>query len=298
MLKLTKINDIPNSGEQLYYYPGCLSLNMYPGIAYSTLKVLEMLGYKVFLGEEICCSLIFKSIGLMPSETVYSINALIMSKAYLKSRFIVTSCNGCYSNLNDTLKKLGDEDFRKLTDELKLTIPQDIKIVHVAEVIYKQMEEIARMERGNLKGLRIAVHYGCDYTYAHPDLVIDSVEYPRFLDDFIEKFGGESVEYDEKQLCCGQPAVKGVGDTTMELVKRKILSMRSVNADILLVMCPACLLAFDRIHYSLIKLGEVDKAIPAIHISQLAGLVLGLNLRDLGLDFHLVREFNKLQGLR
>ncbi|MEM1544830.1 MAG: heterodisulfide reductase-related iron-sulfur binding cluster [Candidatus Methanomethylicia archaeon] len=295
---MTRINDVPNSEEPLYYYPGCLSLNMYPGIAYSTLKVLEMLGYKVFLGEEICCSLTFKNVGLMPPETVYSINAFIMSKTYLKSRFIVTSCNGCYSNLNDTLKKLEDEGFRRLIDELNMTIPQGIKIIHVAEVIYKQIEEIARIGERNLKGLRVAVHYGCDYTYAHPDLVIDSVEYPRFLDDFIERFGGEPIEYDEKQTCCGQPAIKGVGDITMELAKRKILSINSVDTDILLVMCPACLLAFDRVQYSLISLGEINRVIPVIHVSQLAGLILGLNFKDLGLDLHLVKEFNRFHGLR
>jgi heterodisulfide reductase subunit B len=295
---LAGINDIPDSGESLYYYPGCLSLNIYPGIAYSTLKVLEILGYKVFLGDEICCSLPFRNVGLMSSETVYSINALIMSKACLKSRFIVTSCNGCYSNLNNTLKKMSDEDFRKLTSELKLTIPQDVKILHVAEVVYKQVEEIARIGGRGLKGLRVASHYGCDYTYAHPDLVIDSVEYPRFLDDFTRRLGGEPIEYDEKQTCCGQPAVKGVGDVTMELAKKKILSMNSLNTDIILVMCPACLLAFDRVQYSLINLGEIDRVMPVIHISQLAGLVLGLNPKDLGLDLHLTGEFSRLQGLR
>lgn len=295
---MVKINDIPNSGETLYYYPGCLSLNMYPGIAYSTLKVLEILGYKVFLGEEICCSLTFKTTGLMPPKTVHSIDALIMSKACLKSKFIVTSCNGCYSSLNNTLKSLKDDDFRKLIDELKLTIPQDIKVIHVAEVIYKQLKEIVKIKKIDLKGLRVASHYGCDYTYAHPDLVIDSVEYPRFLDDFVEKLGGKPIEYDEKQICCGQPAVKGVGDISMELIKKKISSMNSVGVDTILVMCPACLLAFDRLQYRLSILGEVDKAIPVIHISQLAGLVLGLNSKDLGLNLHLVGEFSKLQGLR
>lgn len=295
---MTRINDIPDSGESLYYYPGCISLNIYPGIAYSTLKVLEILGYKVFLGVELCCSLPFRNVGLMSSETVYSINALIISKAYLNSRFIVTSCNGCYSNLNNTLKKVSDEDFRKLISELKLTIPQDIKILHIAEVVYKQVEKIARIGKRDLKGLRVASHYGCDYTYAHPDLVIDSVEYPRFLDEFVGRLGGEPIEYDEKQTCCGQPAVKGVGDLTMELARKKILSMNGLNTDIILVMCPACLLAFDRVQYNLINLGEIDKVIPVIHISQLTGLVLGLNPKDLGLDFHLIREFSKLQGLR
>lgn len=295
---MVKINDIPDSGEALYYYPGCLSLNIYPGIAYSTLRVLEILGYKAFLGEEVCCSLTFKTIGLMPSKTVHSINAFIMSKACLKSRFIVTSCNGCYSNLNSTLKSLRDEDFRRLIDELKLTIPQDIRVIHIAEVIYKQLEEIVKMRRIDLKGLRVASHYGCDYTYAHPDLVIDSVEYPRFLDDFIEKLGGKPIEYDEKQTCCGQPAVKGVEDVSMELIKKKISSISSAGADIILVMCPACLLAFDRLQYSLSILGEMDKTIPVIHVSQLAGLILGLNYEDLGLNLHLVGEFSKLQGLR
>lgn len=295
---MTKINDIPNSGEPLYYYPGCLSLNMYPGIAYSTLKVLEILGYKVFLGENVCCSLTFKTTGLMPSKTVYSIDAFIMSKACLKSKFIVTSCNGCYSNLNNTLKSLEDEDFRKLINELKLTIPQDIKVIHVAEVVYKQLEKIAKIRKVDLKGLKVASHYGCDYTYAHPDLVIDSVEYPRFLDDFVEKLGGEPVEYYEKQTCCGQPAVKGVGNITMELIKKKILSINSVDADVILVMCPACLLAFDRVQYSLDSLEEIDRTTTVIHVSQLAGLVLGLNPKDLGLSFHLVGEFSKLQDLR
>jgi heterodisulfide reductase subunit B len=149
-------------------------------------------------------------------------------------------------------------------------------------------QKISELVERPLDDLRIAVHYGCHYLYSHQNKVLDSSEHPKFLDEIVSTLGGTSIDYEEKDLCCGEPALRSIRNLSFELARRKILSIFEEEPDLILVMCPSCLRAIDKIQFEMLSFEEIDVQIPVVHISQLIGLAFGLDPRkELGLNLHL-----------
>ncbi|MHA1297952.1 MAG: CoB--CoM heterodisulfide reductase subunit B [Candidatus Helarchaeota archaeon] len=278
------------------FYLGCVIPNRYPMVERATRTVLKELGVKIKeMKGATCCPApgVFRSFDI---PTWLTLGARNISIAEENGANLLTMCNGCYGTLlevnhtlkhDDNKKKMVNNHLKKIGREFK----SSIEVEHLAQVLYqdiglKKIQDVAI----HPLGLRIAIHYGCHLLKpAEIRPWGGEFEEPHFFEDLVEAIGCESVEYKDKQMCCGagggvRSAIKEV---SLDFTRHKLEEIRKSGADCIVVMCPFCMLQFD---LGQIEVNSIFKdiigtpyKIPVFYYTQLLGLSMGLNPIDLGL---------------
>jgi heterodisulfide reductase subunit B len=130
-----------------------------------------------------------------------------------------------------------------------------------------------------------------------PHKGIGGAEYPYVLVGLVEALGGEIVDYPERRHCCGfgfrQYVVKANRGYSLSCSKKKFDSMEPYKPDLIITNCPGCPYFLDRWQYAVSEMegktyGENGYGIPVFTYEELAGLSLGFDPWDLGLQTHQV----------
>jgi len=178
-------------------------------------------------------------------------------------------------------------------------IPKNI--VHTSDLIFKFREEISQKIKYRLvnketgEPLKIVDHIGCHYAKIFPERGIGGAEYPYVLAGLTDEFGGEQVDYPERRHCCGfgfrQYLVKADRGYSLSNTHKKFESMEPYHPDFIIANCPGCTYFMDRWQYVISEMehkayGEYGYGIPVLTYEEVAGLVMGYNPWDLGLQMH------------
>ncbi|RLI26690.1 MAG: hypothetical protein DRO52_02105 [Candidatus Hecatellales archaeon] len=288
---MKRVEEIPKEGP-LYVHLGCLSRAMYPGIEYSSLKTLEMLGFKPFSSyEEVCCTGLLYLSGFTSLESLAAFAGWNTSLASAHSKHIASACDTCYSAYLEALRAVREDSqlrvkVEKLLGARGVKPVRDVQVHHIAEIYSRDKDRIIERQQRSLEGLKVAVHHGCHYAKSFPEKVLGKPENVRFLKELVGLLGGEAVEYAEENLCCGSClSVSGYCDreTSLRVTEAKLSSMREAGAELILVTCPGCLTTFN-------EAPEELKPLPVLHVSELVGYVLGLDpIGELALEDRKVR---------
>lgn len=176
-------------------------------------------------------------------------------------------------------------------------------LVHASDLIFKYRNLIAAQARHKLvdartgRPLRVVEHIGCHYSKMFPSKGVGGAEYPYVLVGMIEAWGGEIVDYPERRHCCGfgfrQYLVKGNRGYSLSNTHKKFESMEPFHPDMIVTNCPGCPYFLDRWQYVIAEstgktYGEDGHGIPVFTYEEVAGLVLGYDPWDLGLQTHQV----------
>ena len=130
-----------------------------------------------------------------------------------------------------------------------------------------------------------------------PSKGVGGAEYPYVLVGMIEAWGGEIIDYPERRHCCGfgfrQYLVKGNRGYSLSNTHKKFESMEPYQPDLIITNCPGCPYFLDRWQYVIAEstgktYGENGHGIPVLTYEEVAGLVLGYDPWDLGLQTHQV----------
>ena len=130
-----------------------------------------------------------------------------------------------------------------------------------------------------------------------PSKGVGGAEHPYVLAGMIESWGGKVVDYPERRACCGfgfrQYFIQANRGYSVACTKRKFESMEPYKPDFILTNCPGCPYFLDRWQYVISEMegktyGENGYGIPVLTYEELAGLVLGFDPWDLGLQMHQV----------
>ena len=274
------------------YFLGCITPNRYPGIELATRKVLKELGIEVLdMKGASCCPApgVFGSFDLWTWLVVAARNISIAEEMGID---ITLTCNGCYATIqeanfllkeNGKLKQKVNDVLKKIGREYRGTV----EIKHVIEVLsedvtYKTIQE--RLKRP-LKGVWVAVHYGCHFLKPSDVRRHGSTERPTILDDFVRILGAESVNYKDKMMCCGAGGGVRAGnlDVALDYTREKIENMVDAGADCVVTPCAFCHFQFDTGQTELTeRLGEKYE-LPVVFMTQLLGLALSMSPEELGL---------------
>ena len=177
----------------------------------SARKVAMKLGIEfVDLEQFICCGFPIRNSDLKSSIVLGAYNLALAQK---KGLDVCTLCSSCTSALTEVAHQLSeDKDMRgeinKRLSNAGLQYEGDVKIRHFARILYEEIgsSEIEKHFTKDLKGLRIASHYGCHYL--KPSEIygnFDSPGNPKTLDKLISITGAKIVDYMNKTRCCGGP---------------------------------------------------------------------------------------------
>jgi len=298
--------------DHYYFARSCIRQNFFPASETIFLKILrEELGKDIFDDpEQTTCTGIAYHSGILPFETTMTVVArqfALMTEAGYEN--FVCSCVtsfGIYSEVVETWKHFPEEEKKSREALLKATgktfnLPKNL--VHTSDIIYKFRNEIAAKAKlrlvNQVKGvpLKIVDHIGCHYAKIFPAKGIGGAEYPYVLAGLIDAWGGEQVDYPERRHCCGfgfrQYLIKENRGYSMTNSKAKFESMESYHPDMIIANCPGCTFFLDRWQYVLSEMeGKTydteGYGIPVLTYEELAGLVLGYNPWDLGIQLHQV----------
>jgi heterodisulfide reductase subunit B len=270
------------------FFLGCIAPLRYPGIEKSTREVFKALGVElVDLKDASCCPApgVIKS---FTKATWLAAAARNLALAEKEGLDIVTICNGCYGSLFDAAHELHEDkklldDTNKILAEIGLKYSGKTKVRHFAEVLYKEVgiEAIKAAVKKPL-AYKVAAFYGCHFLKPSNIKGLDDPENPKILDELIVATGAESMPRQQKMMCCG--AGGGLrsqfGETAMKFTKTNLENIKAGGAEMIVDVCPFCHLQFDA--------GQKDSgfAFPVLHLSQLYGIALGMDAKDLGINVH------------
>ncbi|MCR4860156.1 MAG: heterodisulfide reductase subunit B [Bacteroidales bacterium] len=295
-----------------FYVRSCIRQNFFPASEkYFLLICRDMLGRDIYESEHhTTCAGIAYHCDTIPQETAMTVVArqfALMTEAGYDS--LVTSCITSFGNYTEILEtwRQFPELEEKIREQLWKACRREFKkpryVAHASDLMYKLRGEIAERARYQLvarssgEPLRVVEHIGCHYSKMFPHKGVGGAEYPCVLSGMAESWGGQVIDYPERRHCCGfgfrQYFVKANRGYSLSNTHKKFESMEPYHPDMIITNCPGCPYFLDRWQYVISEMngktyGRNGYGIPVLTYEELAGLVLGVDPWDLGLQVHQV----------
>jgi heterodisulfide reductase subunit B len=298
--------------DQYFYVRSCIRQNFFPGAENLFIDILKnKLGKTVFEdADHTTCTGIGYHTDIVPLETTMTVVArqfaLMREKGY---RNLVVSCVtsfGLYSEILDLWKhqpELKEKIAGYLEEATGRHFEEPENMVHASDILYKYRNEIAAiapyrlLNRETGEPLKVVDHIGCHYAKTFPERGVGGAEFPQVLTGLITAWGGTTVDYPERRHCCGfgfrNYLVQANRGYSISQSKIKLESMQPYEPDLIVANCPGCAMFLDRWQYTLEEsegsvYGPSGTKIPVVTHEELAGIVLGYNPWEIGLQTHQV----------
>jgi len=296
--------------DKYYYARSCIRQTFFPGSEKAFLDILRNDLKKDILDDErhTSCTGIGFHTDIVPLDTTMTVIARHFSlMTEMGYENFVPSCItsfGIYSEILDIWKNFPEEE-EKVREYLwkatkrEFNIPKNL--AHTSDIIYRLKDKIAILASRQLinvhtgRPLRVVEHIGCHYAKMFPSKGVGGAEFPQVLSGMIESWGGEVIDYPERRHCCGfgfrQYLVMANRGYSVANSKKKFESMEAYEPDFIVANCPGCTMFMDKWQYTISEMeGKIyDRygcGIPVLTYEEMAGLVLGYDPWDLGLQMH------------
>lgn len=273
------------------YYPGCSLHASAKEYDLSTRALFGALGIGLTqVPDWICC-------GATPAHNVDELLSLsLCAKNLILAETVpgdlAVPCASCFSRLKTTQHELtGDAAKHKLVAKgIESRVPLAKKIKHPLEILGRDLglEPLAAAVKKPLAGLKVACYYGCLLTRPPGVSQLDDAEAPTIMERVIEAAGAQSVSWSHRLECCGASFTLSRPGVILKLTGDILASAKEAGADCLMVACPLCQGNLDLRQQEVEKAQGASYALPALYLTQLLGLAVGVPASQLGLDGLLV----------
>ena len=278
-------------------FTGCTAKQSTPEQYMSTMAVAEKLDIElVELVEASCCG----ASHLQDYDDFLSLVLNARNIAYAESHGLtmVTICNTCQLNTAMTKHRLDNNvELKARVNEKLAEVGLEYKgtseITHFLYAIIDDigLDKIKEMVVTPLSQFNIAPFYGC-HNIRPSELQNETHKKsenpynPTSLDDLIIACGGQNVDYEEKNKCCGFHVELQAPKTSAILAGNAVAGAMDADADWIVTPCPLCHLKLDTQTDHLSKEIGREVALPVLHMQQMIGLALGCDSKELGLQHH------------
>lgn len=298
--------------DKYYYVRSCIRQNFFPGSEAAFLNIMRSnLGRTI--GEDArhtSCTGIGYHSDIVPLETIMTVVARqfsLMTEAGYEN--LVSSCItsfGVYSEILETWHEFPETEERSREFLFKATgreFKKPKSIAHTSDVMFHHRDSIAEQAKLKLinvetgRPLKVVEHIGCHYAKIFPKSGIGGCEFPYVLAGMIESWGGEVIDYPERRHCCGfgfrNYLVQANRGFSIANSQKKFESMAPYKPDFIVTNCPGCPMFLDRWQYAIAEMegvtyGQDGAGIPVLTYEEMAGLVLGYDPWELGMQMHQV----------
>jgi len=274
---------------------GCTIPARQPQYEASARKALTRLGIGlVDLDNMTCCAPPpLQSIDMETSLAIAAHNICLAEEADLD---IVTLCTGCFESLaiaNNLLKENPKLKARvnKILSNAGKEFKGNKEVKHYLKVLVEDvgLDRLKKSVVKDLSSLKVASFSGCHLLRPSTLLKFDDPERPQIFDDLIEALGAKSIWYRNKLKCCGGLLRGYADDVALAIARDKIMNTTKAGADCIVTLCPFCFLTLDLGQMLIKSTYKEEYNIPVIHYAELLSLALGIDPKELALDFHKIR---------
>ena len=269
------------------FFPGCSLESTAWDFCQSTRAVFDALGIEL---EEIpgwvCCG----STPAHASNASLSIALPVfnLQRARELKSPVLAACASCYARLRTANYQVLNDPKQREKAERITGEPYDgsIKVHHVLDALVYQLglPSIRAAVRRPLAGLRVACYYGCLLTRPPEVVAFEDAEHPTSMEKLVAALGGEPVEWPYKTECCGASLSMTNSNVVGRLSHRLVDMAAKAGAECIAVACPLCQVNLDLRQADARRSHGDLPATPALYITQLLGLALGLSPKQLGLQ--------------
>ena len=261
----------------------------------SARKVAQKLGVE-FVDQEnfICCGFPVKSAERKSALILAAYNLALAEKDSLD---LCSLCSSCTSALTEAAHHLSEQErdraeVNEVLGKVGLKFEGKVKVRHFARILYEEvgLETLKKSFVKSLEGLRVASHYGCHYI--KPSEIysnFDQVEDPHTLEEILAVTGATVVDYQNKKRCCGGPVLAVDEKTSLSVAKEKLDDIKEAGADIINLICPFCSVMYDSNQKGIETQFNVGYNLPVLYLTQILGLAMGMDRKDLGLNLNVVK---------
>jgi len=279
---------------------GCVIPARLPFIEVSARKVFEKIGIGLNDIDGFSCCPDPTGIEQIDHKSWLALGARNLSLS--NNSGIVSFCSGCVETLkgvNFALSKNSDlrHEINIMLNKVGKKYDGNTEVKHFAQVLRENLDKLKQNITHPLEGFKVAVHYGCHYLRPSEVINWDDPFDPVTLDEIISALGAESVEYDLKLECCGNPVDKADNELSLLMIDNKLKAIQESGANCVVLVCPACYQQFDFNQRELNKKNETSYEIPIFYLSELIALAFGFKPEELGFKFHRVKPYPLLENL-
>ena len=231
---------LQQKGTIAFFY-GCLIDYLYPEIGASIVYLLNLVGYRVVLPGQICCSAPALYMGLEKSaKKMAEENLLHLADNTTNYDYIVTACPTGTVMLTKHWQHQCKDD-PTLLAKAETVADKTISFIQLIDILQKQDAFLTGSSQSPAKEINITYHYSC---HLKRECGIETP--PRQVLSAVP--GINWLEMDEADRCCGFAGSYSMKlpEISSELLKRKIKNIEKSGAEIVVVDCPGCLLWIRR----------------------------------------------------
>jgi heterodisulfide reductase subunit B len=204
---------------------------------------------------------------------------------------IVTPCKCCFGSLKFVEHYLKQRE--SIRDRINALLRPEglqwegrIEVKHLLTVLHQDVgtETLRAAVVNPLEGLKVAIHSGCHALRPGNVTMYDNPLTPGIFDDLVAATGAGSVFWPMSTECCGNPQWDKNRKLALKQMQRKLLNAKQAGADFVCTACTYCQMQFDqKIESDLVPRFD-EQTMPAILISQLIGLSIGMDNKEIGLS--------------
>ncbi len=274
------------------YFPGCSSEATAAALGDSAPAVAKALDIQLMeLEDWNCCgSTPYASLEEQDSVALRARDLALAEKTGLD---LVTPCSSCFVSLTKANIELKEHPrlMAQVNEALGvagLSYNGTVRVRLLTEVLVNDVkpEVIAGKVKKPLNGLKVAPYYGCQL--ARPNFGFEHPEAPTSLDRLVASLGAEPVPFPLKNHCCGGALVISEEDFALELMHKLFKNAATTGADCLVTPCPLCQTNLDVYQGAVNRKYQTNFDIPVLFVTQLMGLALGIDAKELGLKKNMV----------
>ncbi len=291
--------DTNNKTLKYALYTGCTARESTPELLKSTMAIAKKLGIElVLLDEASCCGA--SHLQDFDDNLSLVLNARNICYAEKLELPLVTICNTCQLNTAMAKDRLdNDSDLKdKINEQLKevgLEYKGTSEVKHFLYALQDDFgyDKIKELVTNPISDINVASFYGChNIRPSHLQNKSNGGENsykPTSLDNLVEALGGNPVEYESKNKCCGFHVELQNPTTANKLSGTAMLDAIDNDADVMVTPCPLCHLRMDVQQHNISK--EIGRKvnIPVLHLPQMIGIALGIDPKELGLDHNITQ---------
>jgi len=280
---------------------GCVIPARLPYLEVSSRKIFEKLGIELRDVDGFSCCPDPTGIEQIDHKTWLTLGARNLSLSNSNDG-IISFCSGCVETLkgvNYSLNK--DDDVKKEVNDYLSKVGKGydgkVEVKHFAQVLYENLDKVKDNVEKPLEGFKVAIHYGCHYLRPSEIIEWDDPFEPVTLDEIVENLGAESIDYDLKMECCGNPVEKSDKDLSLQMIDNKLKAIKDSGANCVVVVCPACYQQFEFNQRELNKKNNSEYDFPIFYLSELIALAFGFIPEELGFKFHRIKPSKLFESI-